>query len=707
MNVRRLRNDDGAVLIIAIVVVTAVALVVGAVLTRGDGSVRATVALRQVAGTTYAADGAAQIALNALRTGYNSGDAEPPGWAFNNATGTGCFGYNSGGSTEDGYQLPGFYPAPKSSGQGPTSAFVECKAEDATGAQGSAVPINVANKPGNAILTLGSGGEAGLTFKTNGSSGAFRVRGGVWSNSNIARENNGTLESTTSIRAHTGCSPPSAMQAPVVDCSSGTVPDPNYPSDLDLAGASVPDLRTPPGGCGSGSVTLQPGYYDDATKLNALTPNGGSDCFIHLTPGTYYFDFHNSSSGYTMAGDAAHVWDVNSGTIVGGTLTSDTTVPGRCVNPINDVTAQGVQLIFGGDSRMVVDKGAVMELCASYRSARPPIALYGQKTGTATQTVVGGANALTTSGPPTVTPSTFTGATAANLQAADGNTTTNTGLAVWARDATGPAPAQTGSITMTGFAPPTALPKGSVLVGARLKLTHMSDGAANAITLTPTPGGGPVTYTLPARTTLGTEDIDLSARTGWGAFQKSVHDDGFTGASLNFEASLAKNKTARLDAARLELTYYLPSLRGQTTAAITGNTVATPGGEPVLKALGNTTLVYIQGTTYTPLASLDLQLNNISESVFRFGVIARSLRLFETASFSYPGAVIELPDNSPGWGFNGTIAQLKVYLCPGSPTCNTTTGKLALRTRVQLWDPTGTPVAKQRQVTVLSWSHQR
>ena len=110
----------------------------------------------------------------------------------------------------------------------------------------------------------------------------------------------------------------------------------------------------------------------------------------------------------------------------------------------------------------------------------------------------------------------------------------------------------------------------------------------------------------------------------------------------------------------------MPTLRGQTTAAIPGNTVATAGGEPVVKALGNNTLLYVQGTTYAPLASLNLSLNNIAESVFRFGVIARSLSIFETASFSYPGAVIELPDNSPGWGFDGTLVQLKVYLCPNS-----------------------------------------
>ena len=34
---------------------------------------------------------------------------------------------------------------------------------------------------------------------------------------------------------------------------------------------------------------------------------------------------------------------------------------------------------------------------------------------------------------------------------------------------------------------------------------------------------------------------------------------------------------------------------------------------------------------------IDLSLNNIDESVFRFGVIARSLIVFETGSFSYPG----------------------------------------------------------------------
>ncbi len=246
------------------------------------------------------------------------------------------------------------------------------------------MPINNANKPGNAILTLGT--AAARTASPSRPTAAAARSGsgaGSWSNSTIVRSNNGTLESTESIRAHSGCTPVERDERTRRGLRRGTAPDPGYQSDLDIAGSGVPALQTPPATCSSGSVTLQPGYYDDVTKLNALTPNGGGDCFIHLHPGTYYFDFHNNSGDVLydndIAGSAGNVWNMNSGTIVGGTLTSDTTVPGRCVNPINDVTAQGVQLIFGGDSRMVVDKGAAMELCASYRANRPPIAIYGRR----------------------------------------------------------------------------------------------------------------------------------------------------------------------------------------------------------------------------------------------------------------------------------------------------------------------------------------
>jgi Tfp pilus assembly protein PilX len=729
---RRVRpgDDRGAILIIAIVVVTVVALVTGFVLTQGDGSLRATVALRDVARASYAADGAAQSAINDLRTGYNVGSGEPSPWYYTNAVGTGCFGYDgaAGGTTpKDTLVLDGLIPKQGTETQSVMSAAVVCTPEDATGDQGSAVPINNGNKPGNAILTLGtSGAENGFTFKTNGSGAAFRVRGGVWSNSNIFRDNNGDLEATTYIRANTGCTPPSAMVAPVVNCSASTAPDPNYQSDLDIAGTGIPALRTPPASCpNNGTVTLQPGYYDDVDKLNALT-NTNTDCFIHLAPGTYYFDFHNNSSDplydTDIASNVGNLWTIGSRkTLVAGTLTSDTTVPGRCVSPIDDVNANGVQLIFGGDSRMLINasgQASDVEICGSYHANRPPIAIYGQKTGAspALTTLTGTTGALTTSGTPTVAnvngnDATFTPLTAAALQD-DGN-----GISTWQRTNGGVNGNEARRITMGGFAPPATIPTGAVLKTARLVVRHKSAqnnaGTASTIKITPSATGTTAlnAFDLNRPGALTTETVDLRSKLGaaqWALFAKGVHDFGYTGASIEYVATVGRNQSAQLDAVRLELEYYVPQLRGQTTTAIPGNTVATVGGAPVIQALGNSTTLYIQGTTYTPLSKIDLSLNNIDESVFRFGVIARSLIVFETGSFDYPGAVIELPDNSPGFGFETNIVQLKVYLCPGVASgCTSGSGELSLTARVKLFDQGGVPGPPNRQISVLSWSHPR
>lgn len=713
-------GDDGAVLIFALIIVTTIALVVGAVLTRGDGSLRATIALRSVAGSSYSADAAADIALNDLRRGDWAGNApKPTAWAYANDPFDGCFGRDGVGTGGDtaphpSLELDGFYP-PTGTQTAATSAVVDCRPENGTGAQGTPVAINNSNKPGNAILTLGtSTAEHGFTFKTNGTGGAFRVRGGIWSSSDIVRDNNGTLESTQYIKARTGCSPIASMSAPTVDCGVTPPSDPAYPSDLDLAGGGVPALRQVPSTCAGGTVELQPGYYDDVTNLNNLTPTGGGSCFVHLNPGTYYLDFHNNSADPLyqagIAPGSDDVWKINSGVVVGGTLTAGTTIPGRCVSPIDNVAAQGVQIIFGGDSRIAVDKGAQVELCASYHGDRPPIAVYGQRTGATA--------ALTTPPPltvgtdaPTVSPAgtwihgtTGNAApTAADLRSNDGNVVSFT--------RTGGKPSAT--ITATGFAPGSAIPAGAVLTSATVAVGYsQTAGSSASLTVIPTSasGAGPslTGFALPG-TTPTTQpyaaDLSTLGATDFHTLQKYVHDNGLTGASIAFKAGpKANGDMTKLDGLVLTLSYYLPTLRAETTTTIPGNTVATPGGASVIDAIGNNTLFYTQGTTYAPLASLHLALNNISESVFRFGVIARSLDIFETASFGYPGAVIELPDNSPGWGTKSTLVQLKVYLCPNSASCSTTSGRLALTVRAQLWDPNGSVDPPKRQVTVLSWS---
>jgi len=112
---------------------------------------------------------------------------------------------------------------------------------------------------------------------------------------------------------------------------------------------------------------------------------------------------------------------------------------------------------------------------------------------------------------------------------------------------------------------------------------------------------------------------------------------------------------------------------------------------------------YIQGTTYIPKGSLDISLNNNTGQVFRFGVIARSLALSPTGSANLNDPVIEVPDDTPGGG-KRTVLYLNVYVCPGSGTCSSGTGRLRLRAKVALNDPTGATVPGAREITVLSWS---
>ena len=67
------RGDDGATLILVLLLVTVVALGLSALLSLTDTSIRTTVNLRDVATANYDADGAVQAAVNSIR---NSGFLE-------------------------------------------------------------------------------------------------------------------------------------------------------------------------------------------------------------------------------------------------------------------------------------------------------------------------------------------------------------------------------------------------------------------------------------------------------------------------------------------------------------------------------------------------------------------------------------------------------------------------------------------------------
>jgi hypothetical protein len=347
-------NDSGAALLFVLIIITVGALVTGVLLSFTDTSTRTTVALRGQATAAYDGDGSTQAAINALRKS-----------TWNNASGQ-CFG---SAASNNVLTLDSFYPA--STGVPAASAAVLCTPEAGTGAQGTAVPVTSANRPGNAVLTLGtSSSEVGQTYGQ--SNKQITIRGNVVSDSTIDSTKamlNITGGTGVGVSAVGACTP-SANFTPACTHTAGIsdpgVADPakyGLPTTAVAAPASLP-------ACNNQNKVAEflPGLYTSADTFNNCKAS-----WIHFDPGTYYLDFTTGS----------HVWSVTKPT-VGGTLTaaqSDTapTVPGACVNPINSTSAVGVELVFGGDSQLSFPGGANAEFCASYHSNSIPTVVYGAK----------------------------------------------------------------------------------------------------------------------------------------------------------------------------------------------------------------------------------------------------------------------------------------------------------------------------------------
>ncbi|MEU4526445.1 hypothetical protein AB0F52_47945 [Amycolatopsis sp. NPDC024027] len=592
-----------------------------------DTSVRTTVNLRDQAASAYTADGALQAGINAIRTS-----------TFTGAAGEHCFG----GS--DTLTLPNF--------GGTGSAAVSCTADPAK-VRIQCPSLSLCNRPGSAILTLGTRGACA-----------------------------GTIRSTPAPSCGYGGS---ALGA-----------DPGYAPAL----TSVPPRQAlPPCTKASSLVTFQPGYYDDAAGLSAMMSSSSKckDSTFWFTPGTYYFDFHNSAGVRppSLSGGDDDVWTVDNGFLVAGTPVDDSgriiakppvpaNIPGACDNPIDDAKAVGVQFVFGGDSRLAVKAGQA-EICGTYSADRPPVAVYG---------LTSGAESPVTA---TLVPGSVTGGfagTAAVLSKVDGSGAT------WA------APGKSGgnaTLTAAGFSPAAAPPAGTILTSAKVRVVHRNDNGASKDSRTAqfTPAGSspiPLSLSAPGDGSAATDVTDVTSQ-----LAQAVYDGTFAGGQLGYAVDVKHEGTELVDALQLELTYTPPALRAES--GCTQLTYPSPSACALLTAVNNFgNRFYVQGTTYAPKAVLDVTLNNATEPIFRFGVVARSLWVKETGSVTFTGAVIEVPDDSPGFVFG---VYLSAYVCPGSGTC-VPSGTPSARARVAYvdGDPTN-PVAGARQVSVLSWSGNR
>lgn len=373
-------DDSGASLIFALILITVIALVSVAVLTLGDASVRSTVSMRDRSSSDYAADAAGEVALNQLRRDQ-----------FNGATG-GC-------DTSATEVLSNLYPA---TGTAPgASAAVTCSADVNTGTAGGAN-----SSPGPALLTMATGSEVGIQLNSSNNF-TLKVKGGIFSNSTInlvgnksELENTATGSYAYALNGCTGSSPLTVNASSVKDCnystnalsaSDGRGKDPGtiagHPASFDAppGPASAPTI---PACTGVKVYELSPGLYTDATKLNALTAGGTcGGSVVHLNPGRYFFNFAAGAPTWTMAATF----------LVGGTVSPGSaplkvspapSMSGTCVQPGSAAatTSSGVELVFGGTSRMYLDgngspaaSNGNIELCASNAPSGPPVVIYGLK----------------------------------------------------------------------------------------------------------------------------------------------------------------------------------------------------------------------------------------------------------------------------------------------------------------------------------------
>ncbi|TDD60102.1 hypothetical protein E1263_12670 [Kribbella antibiotica] len=559
--------------------------------------------------------------------------------SYNGESGQKCFGLS------DSLSLVLF--------NGLDSAAVTCRPDP------KQVVINCCNRPANAVLALGQiPGESGVVVDQPADS-TLQVHGNVVSNSPLSVA--GKFDPSGLLTLNSGARDP---EYPTITTA---------PPHQSLPGCSAPNAV----------VTFLPGYYDDAVGLSELmrsdSPCRGSTWWFK--PGTYYFDFHNSENPLLDGG--SHAWTIDSGTLVGGTRTG-TTFPGACASPL-DGAADGVRFVFGGDSRLVI-KGGKAELCGTYSASQPPIAVQGLTSGAAEVTAQ-------ERRPTTVSLLSKFGlsATPARLSTVDGV------AASWKSSVAG----DSAPLTLGGYNQGSAIPPGSVLESAALKISHRhSDpGTTDRLDLSVDVGAGaPIAATItggPGGTAYRTESVPLDPeRTG--ALAQAVYDGSFDSASVSLTTRLAaKDDTEDIDAVRLELRYTAPALRAADGCVTAGPYPSNTSACAVIEASGR---LFVQGTVDVPKGVLDLSIAPGIPPTVSGGVVVRALHLAATGRLS--GVAIARPDDSPGFTFG---VQLTAYICPGALLC-AASGKPALQARIGLVDADPAhPDAGRRAVTVLGW----
>lgn len=630
-------------LVLVLVFLSLFGLFSGVLLGYSETGVRTTLALRTQTQRNATMEGAVDTAINAMRSDVTAG--------------------------RDPATSPLAHCDPYSATGGGQTATATCQGEP-----GSGGAVGGGLVPDHGILTLSTDATENGIHQV--SDAALQVNGSIFSNTNIL--NSGTASVMTvrgTVEALGTCvstSPTSQILSTsgALRCANtGGGADPAHGLDpgYQPAALAAPAWRPVPA-CTPGVIEFAPGTYDDAAGLSALTNGSCANAVLHLKPdvagvGVYYFDFRNTGS---------HEWVVSDATvrIVGGTaknwidlgsgLPPVIPYPGGCKVDTDSGTKDGVQIIFGGDSRINMTAGTA-ELCPQPSLVGQEISLYGLKTGTATPVNV---NAPSSSHGTPTNVATPTEAYVIEGAAAAKHATFTTTLV-----------SSSSSVTYSGTLP---IPQGSVITASNLRVAHSGTGSAA------------VGINVALSGMSGSDSINVGA---YGAYREDLFNltrVGRVGGSLQFAiavttSTVLSTSSWRLDGAVLEVTYEAPSFRKQD-GCITVRYEAGVSGCAVLKGSSVARLA-IQGSVYTPIAPIDVSVINISAQIFNRGIVSRVVRM---------GAV------GVG-GFNGTFSG--VVRKDREVTFTVISGATTLKVRARFDDDGG--ITPGRTITIERYSVRR
>lgn len=638
----RAKGQEGVALVLALIFLSLFGVFAGVLLGFTETGVRTTQSLRSQTQKIYAMEGAVDTAINAMRNDLLAG-RDPAGSAV-----AYCNSYSASG--------------------GGQTVTATCQGEP-----GSGSAVGGGASPDHGVLSLSTDpAEHGIEAVSNLS---VQVNGSIFSNTDILNSGTASVMTVTGLVEALGdcvSVPGSAMISiqGALRCANtggGAVPahgvDPGYAPAV----VSAPAYTVAPA-CSTGTIEMQPGTYNDVTGLNALTDGSCPNAVIHLNPGSgavgaYYFDFRNSGSHEWVISDptVTIVGGTKKGWIdLGGLLPPIVPFPGGCKVNSDSAPNDGVQVILGGDSRVTLS-GGKMELCPQPSSTGQEISLYGLRSGTATATTVAAPSTSYGSASNVTTPAE---AYAIEGSAAAKHATFTTSVL-----------APTASVQYSGTMP---IPAGSTITSSRLRLAHSGTGSAT------------VGLTVALAGMSGSDAVSVGAYGAYREDLKTLTRNGPIGSNLGFtitatSTTVLGSSSWKLDGAVLEVTYEPPTFRAESgcIAAIYSSGVS---GCAALKASGTARLA-VQGSAYTPIAPIDVNMLNVSIQIFNRGVIARVVRM----------------GVSPIAGFSGTFSG--VVRNDRTVKFSVVSGPTTLKVIARFDDDGG--LTPGRTVSIQRWSVQR